>query len=84
MPAPSAWRAIRPDIRTELQDFYDKELSVNIESVLLSDGKVPGHCLRSYLTRKLAAIAGGISFAKRQKGTLAALDSLVRIMQLLC
>ncbi len=39
--------------------FRDKELSVNIESVLLSDGKVPGHCLRNYLTHKLAAITAG-------------------------
>jgi hypothetical protein len=39
--------------------FRDKELSVNIESVLLNDGKEPRHCLRSYLIHKLASITAG-------------------------
>lgn len=39
--------------------FRDKELSINIESILLGDGKIPEHCLQTYLTHKLAAITAG-------------------------
>jgi hypothetical protein len=46
--------------------FRDKEMSVNIESVLLSEGKSAADCLQGYRAHKLVSITAGAARQFRQ------------------
>lgn len=39
--------------------FRDKELSVNIESILVNEGKSPAACLHGYLVHQLVSVTAG-------------------------
>jgi hypothetical protein len=41
--------------------FRDRELSINIESILLGEGKTSTACLQNYLVHKLVSITAGVA-----------------------
>jgi hypothetical protein len=46
--------------------FRDKDLSINIESILLSEGKTPAACLATQTTHKLTFISAGAARQHQQ------------------